>query len=192
MWVHGKSRVGRGVKKKHPYYRAIPSDFFGSPTVRQMSPDCRAYFRLLHDIVWDYDTQFSIPDDNILISALLGITSKRWQKIKTELEKVTSKKLSTMQGNFTVNGGRIYLGYLKREKNRIDKFCNLQKKRAVKGWEGRSKKWMPRHCHGMPRHCHGMPRLCHPNPKPNPKKTRTLRRFVLTSYTDNNKYCSRW
>ena len=125
------------MKKKHPYYRAIPSDFFGSPTVRQMSPDTRAYFRLLHDIVWDFDTQYSIPDDENLISKLFEISVQKWKTIRAEIFKTNSKKLSTMQGNFSLKNGRIHLGYLKAEKQRVDKEYKRQREKGVKGAKAR-------------------------------------------------------
>lgn len=127
------------MKKKHPYYRAIPSDFFGSPTVRQMSPDCRAYFRLFHDIVWDFDTQYSIPDDENLIAKLLGITVQKWKTVRAEIFKTVSKKLSTMQGNLSLKNGRIHLGYLKTEKTRIDQLYKVNRNKGVKGAKARWK-----------------------------------------------------
>jgi len=107
---------------KAPCYQRYPSDFFGDSKVRIMSSDARAYYSLLLDCIWDFDTQYSIPNDDDLISKLLCIDIIRWQKISQEI-------ISCLQ----VKSGRLISCRLKREKEKQDKYRKLQ---SIKGKAG--------------------------------------------------------
>ena len=107
---------------KAPCYQRYPSDFFGDTKVRIMSSDARAYYSLLLDCIWDFDTQYSIPNDDELISKLLVIDVNRWQSFSQEI-------ISCLQ----VKNGRLVSDRLKREKEKQDKFRKLQ---SIKGKAG--------------------------------------------------------
>jgi uncharacterized protein YdaU (DUF1376 family) len=117
---------------KAPCYQRYPSDFFGDTKVRIMSSDARAYYSLLLDCIWDYDTQYSIPNDDDLISKLLVIDTHKWLSFSQEI-------ISCLQ----VKSGRLVSSRLKREKEKQDKF---RKRQSINGKAG-----------GRPRKSHGLP-----------------------------------
>jgi len=104
---------------KSPCFPFYPSDFFGDVKVRIMSPDAQAFYALLLLNIWEYDTQYSIPDDENLISNLLGIDVHRLGIL-----------LAEMRPCFLTVRGRLISKRLKREKTKQD---NYRKQQSEKG-----------------------------------------------------------
>ncbi len=119
-------------RKKYPYYSRYPSDFFGSQKVRLMPPEARAYYSLLLDVIWDYDTQYSIPDKPEIIAPLLGISEDHWLTLRERY--VDGPK----GGCLYLNKGRLISPRLLKERRKIDKFSKNQ---SLRGKKGAKKRW---------------------------------------------------
>jgi uncharacterized protein YdaU (DUF1376 family) len=115
------------VGKKSPSFQFYPSDFFGDPKVRLMSADAKAFYALLLLNIWEYDTQFSIPDDPELIARLLEIAPKRWLLLREEIVKFSSAVRVT-------RNARLLSPRLKAEKEKADKFRESQREKIKKRW----------------------------------------------------------
>ena len=118
---------------KAPAFKMYPSDFFGNPKVRLMSGEAQAFYALLLLNLWDYDTQYSIPDDDELIAKLLKVSLDFWKKLRLEI-------ISALE----TRKGRLISLRLKEEKSKIDKYMKLQKEKAKKGGRPRKPEGNPR------------------------------------------------
>jgi hypothetical protein len=114
------------MNKKSPCFPFYPSDFFGDINVRVMPPDAQAFYLLLLANIWDYDTQYSIPDDMDLISTLLGIDRNRLDIL-----------FQFIRPCFLVVKGRLISKRLKREKEKQDKYIKLQSDKGKRSAEVR-------------------------------------------------------
>ena len=110
-------------RKKYPAYQAYPNDLLGDPCFRRMSPDAQAFYRLLLDNIWVHDTQYSIPDDDEMIAAILGIKRARWEKMKKEI-------LSPNKPLLGQKNGRLISRRLQAERRKQDKFHRAQSDRG--------------------------------------------------------------
>ena len=111
------------MSKRAPSFQMYPSDLFGSLKVRLMSADAKAFYALLLLNIWEYDTQFSIPDDPDLISKLLEITPERWFALREEIVQ-NAHALKKSQS------GRLFSTRLRKEKDKTD---NYRKSQSEKG-----------------------------------------------------------
>ncbi|MDD2657774.1 MAG: hypothetical protein PHD04_03915 [Candidatus Pacebacteria bacterium] len=111
---------------KSPCFPFYPSDFFGDVKVRIMSPEARAFYLLLLANIWEYDTQFSIPNDEKIISNLLGIFGEKFSAIFKEILPCFQEK-----------NGRLLSKRLKHEK---DKQVYYRKQQSIKGLKSASKR----------------------------------------------------
>ena len=129
--------------KKAPSFQMYPSDLLGSAKVRLMSADAKAFYSLLLLNIWEYDTQFSIPDDPNLISKLLEITPARWLKLREEIvEKSGALKRNKI--------GRLWSPRLRTEKAKSDKFSESQRDRANRRWSRGNAAAQPGECSPTP------------------------------------------
>lgn len=112
--------------RKAPAFQFYPSDFFGDPIVRIMSPESRAFYSLLLLNIWEYDTQFSLPDDDLLISKLLQLDLQKWTAMRGEIILA-----------FECKNGRIISKRLQEEKKKSDKYRKLQSEKGKKGGKPR-------------------------------------------------------
>ena len=138
-----------------------PSDFYGDPKVRIMSPDAKAYYALLLMNIWDYDTQYSMPSDDATIAKILEINLEKWMKLREEIFLC-----------FTEKNGRITSHRLKQEKDKQVKYRKTQSDKGKLG--GRPQKAV-----ALPELNHGEPVVKPPNPNPNPNPKKDKKTYAL-------------
>lgn len=114
------------MNKKSPCFPFYPSDFFGDVKVRVMSPDAQAFYLLLLANIWDFDTQYSIPDDAELLCNLLRIERSRFEILISEIRPC-----------FLVHKGRLVSKRLKEEKEKQDNYRKQQSEKGKRSAEQR-------------------------------------------------------
>lgn len=113
-------------RSKSPCVAFYPADFFGDVKVRVMTPDAKAYYALFLLNIWEFDSQYSIPDDDKLIAGLLQIPVKKWVKLKAEILPCLIRK-----------NGVLVSPRLKREKDKSDKYRKAQAEKGKKSAQQR-------------------------------------------------------
>lgn len=161
---------------KSPCFPFYTSDFFGDIHVRLMSPDARAFYSLLILNIWEYDTQFSIPNDEKIIQNLLQISEEKFRAIFPEILPCFQEK-----------NGRLVSKRLKHEKDKQLKYIKLQSLKGKKSAEKRSTTVQPRLNHGstegvteaQPKVNSSIPI---PIPKPIPIKTKKETNYLFEKF----------
>ncbi len=87
-----------------------------------MDGDETAFYLCLLATIWDYDTQYSIPNNPELIAQLLKISVERWMKLSEKIKKC-----------FLEKNGRFISKRLKVEKAKQDKYRKIQSEKGKKG-----------------------------------------------------------
>jgi hypothetical protein len=103
-----------------------------------MSGKTRLIYRSLLDIIWDYDSQYSIPNDPELISKLLKIPAAECEEAIQEMLSTHARKLSTSKPNFSESDGVLTSKYLYKEKLRVNKSI---KQKSLAGKKGAENRW---------------------------------------------------
>lgn len=111
---------------KSPCFPFYPSDFFGDIKVRIMTGEEQAFYLLLLANIWEFDTQFSIPDDQKIICTLLKISDEKFLEISTKILDCFQRK-----------NGKLISKRLKQEK---DKQVNYRKQQSEKGKKSAEKR----------------------------------------------------
>lgn len=111
---------------KSPCFPFYPSDFFGDVKVRIMTGEEQAFYMLLLANMWEFDTQFSIPNDPKIIANLLKISEEKW-------EAISGKILAC----FEQKNGCLVSKRLKKEKEKQD---NYRKQQSIKGFKSANRR----------------------------------------------------
>jgi len=143
---------------KSPCFPLYPSDFFGDIKVRIMTGEEQAFYLLLLANIWEYDTQFSIPDDPKIICTLLKISEEKFLTISPKILDCFQRK-----------NGRLVSKRLKHEKDKQDNYRKLQSDKGKKSAEKRATTVEPRLNHGATEGAtEGQPEVNSSKPKPKP------------------------
>jgi uncharacterized protein YdaU (DUF1376 family) len=158
---------------KSPCFPFYPSDFFGDIKVRIMTGEEQAFYMLLLANIWEYDTQYSIPNDTKIIATLLKISEEKFLSISEKILDCFQQK-----------DNRLISNRLRRERAKQDKYRKAQSIKGKKSAEKRSTTAQPQLNNGSTEAPTGRQpdgNSSKPKPKPKPKKNNKAD-FVLPDW----------
>lgn len=131
-----------------PYFNFYPKDWLSDPKVTLLTLEEQgAYMRILA-LMWTYETgDCSLPDDPAIVSQLLGISQKKWRKIREKL-------VESPHAVLTVEDGKLVNSRLQEEYEKARQKSVSRARSSRSRWSKRSPNAMHLHTKRTPSAMH--------------------------------------